>query len=123
MSSASEVAVELWNAMEAREWSMVRDLLAPEFRAVFPQSGERFDRDGYLKLNREYPGEWHIRICTVVESVEWIVTEIEVDIDGRTDRAVSFFQVRSGKVTALREFWPEPFAVPEWRRDLALQEP
>jgi hypothetical protein len=73
-------------------------------------------------MNRDYPGEWHIRVCRVVDGDEWIVTEVEVDIEGRTDRAVSFFQVRDGKIVALREFWPDPMPVPAWRQGLALQE-
>lgn len=101
---------------------LVERVLAPTFRAEFPQSGERFDRDGFLRLNRDYPGDWHIRLVSVVDGSDCIVTEVEVDIDGRTDRAVSFFHVREGKVAALREYWPEPFAVPEWRKDLALHE-
>lgn len=120
MSRSSEVAVALWNAMEARDWSAVSELLAPTFQATFPQSGERFDRDGFLKMNQEYPGDWHIRINTVVDGVPWIVTEIEVDIDGRIDRAVTFFHVHDEKIITLREFWPEPFPAPEWRRALAL---
>jgi hypothetical protein len=107
--------------MEARDWRAVADVLDPAFRAVLPQSGERFDREGFLKMNRDYPGDWHIRVCNVVDGGEWIVTEVEVDIDARTDRAVSFFCVRNGKIVALREYWPDPFAVPEWRRGLALE--
>lgn len=122
MSEASDTVVGLWKAMEARDWSALEGLLAPAFRAEFPQSGERFDREGYLRLNREYPGDWHIRLSSIVDGTECVVTEVEVDIDGRTERAVSFFHVREGKVTVLREYWPEPFAVPEWRRDLALRE-
>lgn len=121
MSEASAIAVSLWHTMEARDWSGVEALLAPEFRAEFPQSGERFDREGYLKLNRDYPGNWHIRVRHAVDGGAWAVTEVEVDIDDRTDRAVSFFQIRDGKIIALREFWPEPFAAPEWRKGLALQ--
>jgi ketosteroid isomerase-like protein len=122
MSEAKDLVVGLWHAMEARDWSGVERVLAPTFRAEFPQSGERFDREGFLRLNRDYPGDWHIRLVSVVDGSDCIVTEVEVDIDGRTDRAVSFFHVREGKVTALREYWPEPFAVPEWRKDLALHE-
>ncbi len=30
-------------------------------------------------------------------------------------------RVQNGHITALREYWPDPFAVPEWRRDFALR--
>ena len=120
MTEARELVVGLWTAMETRDWSTLELVLAPMFRAEFPQSGERFDRTGFVRLNREYPGDWHIRVISIVNGGDCIVTEVEVDIDGRTDRAVSFFRVQEGKIVALREFWPEPFAAPEWRQGFAL---
>ena len=33
----------------------------------------------------------------------------------RQDRAVSFFRLRDGKIAYLREYWPEPYAAPDWR--------
>ena len=122
MSEAGDCVVALWHAMESRDWSKVADLLSPEFRAEFPQSAERFDRSGFLKLNRDYPGDWHIQIRHLVDGGEWVVTEIEVEIDGRTDRGVSFFRVHNGRIVSIREFWPEAFPVPEWRRGSALNE-
>jgi hypothetical protein len=95
MRKAKDIAVSLWLEMEARNWDAVADLLDPSFRAVLPQSGERFDREGFLKMNRDYPGDWHIRVGNVVDGDGWIVTEVV--IDGRTDRAVSFFRCATGR--------------------------
>ncbi len=120
MKSAREIVMDLWKAMEARDWSTLESLLAPSFESVFPQSGERFDRAGYLRLNREYPGDWHIQMTSIIENSECVVTEIDVEIDGRTDRAISFFYVHEGKIATLREYWPEPFAIPQWRQGWAL---
>lgn len=120
MSGPGELARALWGAMERRDWAAVEGLLHPGFRATWPQSGEAFDRAGYLRVNREYPGDWHIRVVRVVEAGEQAVTEVEVEVDGRTDRAVSFFRLRDGQLGELREFWPDPFPVPDWRRGWSL---
>ncbi|WP_405178873.1 nuclear transport factor 2 family protein [Nocardia sp. NBC_01377] len=118
-----QVVTQFWAAMEARDWERLRSCLDGEFRAFWPQSGEKFDVDGFIRVNRAYPGDWHVRIVSFVLSVENVVTEVDVDIGNRTDRAVSFFVVRSGKILNLREFWPDPFPVPEWRRTLMASQP
>lgn len=110
----------LWQAMEARDWAGVEALLAADFRCDWPQSGERFDKAGFLRVNREYPGDWHIRLCRLVDAGPEVVSEIEVELDGRLDRAISFFELQAGQVLRLREFWPEPFEIPHWRRGWAL---
>lgn len=110
------VPQRLWIAMENRDWRAVRDLLHPDFRAEWPQSGETFDRESFLDVNRRYPGDWHISVQQVVDAGEWVVTEIEVSLDGESQPAVSFFRLRGAQIIALREWWPEPFAVPDWRR-------
>ncbi len=115
-----QLVTTLWHAMEARDWPKVEELLAAGFVCVWPQSDERFDKAGFLRVNREYPGDWHIRICQVIAADMQVVSEVEVTLAGRIDRAVSFFELEAGKLTRLREFWPEPFEVPEWRRRWAL---
>ncbi len=110
-----------WAALEARDWDGVAALLDPGFRAHFPQSGETFDAAGWVRMNRAYPGDWHLRVVDLLVAAAptpaeaRVVTEVEVDLDGRTDRALSFFRLRGGRLADLREHWPEPFPIPAWR--------
>lgn len=115
-----ELVRGLWEAMERRDWDAVERLLHPEFRCWWPQTGERFDRPGYLRVNRHYPGDWHIRVLRVDAAGDEVVSEVEVAVDGRLDRAVSFFRARDERLVDLREYWPEPSPVPEWRRGWSL---
>lgn len=101
---AAEVARALWRAVEARDWARVASLLDPTFSCTFPRSGERLDAAGWLRLARVNPGDWHVAVKEVLEAGDRVVTEVDVAIDGRTDRAVSLFHVRGGKVIALREY-------------------
>jgi ketosteroid isomerase-like protein len=112
----AEVVRAFWSAIEARDWERVHEVCDERFVYTLPQSGERFDRERFVRMNREYPGDWHLSIDTLVEGGELVVTEVAVSSDARVDRAVSFFEVRGDKILSLREYWPEPFAIPEWRR-------
>ncbi len=109
----------LWERMEARDWAGVSELLDRDLVLDWPQSGERIPgADRFVAVNREYPGEWHISVQRVVAAGSDAVTEVEVrfaDAPERIDRAVSFFVVRDGRITAIREFWPDPFPPAPWR--------
>ena len=110
-----ETVRALWAAIEARDWRTVEALCDARLVYSLPQSGEIHDRDGFLRMNREYPGDWHITLDHLVDGDEWIVTEVTVSFGDRSDRGVSLFRLSGGKVVELREYWPEPFPVPAWR--------
>lgn len=97
-------------------------MLHASFVGVFPQSGERFDKSSYLEMSKKYPGDWHIAVRNILDAGEWVVTEVEVTLDNRTDVGVSLFRLSGEKVVELREYWPEAFPVPEWRLVWQLKE-
>lgn len=115
MTTRADIVRSFWAAVQARKWDYVEGLLDACFRAELPQSGESFDREHYILMNRYYPGDWAVRLRDIHECEQCIVTEVEVDIDTRIDRAISFFRVQEGKIVNLREFWIDPFPIPEWR--------
>jgi ketosteroid isomerase-like protein len=111
-------AVRLWEAMEARDWETVGALLADDVIVDWPQSGERIrGREAVIRVNAEYPGEWHVTVERLLASGDEAVTEARVDWpeDGHVDRAISWFTLREGLVAHIREWWPDPFAAAEWR--------
>lgn len=111
-----QVVRALWDALERRDWPRVEALCSPSLVYTLPQSGEVHDRADYLRMGREYPGEWHLVVERLVDGGEWIVTEVKVTFPDRVDCGVTFFRVCDGQVLEMREHWPEPFEVPVWRQ-------
>ena len=110
-------AVEgLWRAINARDFEAAGDLLHDDFVCEWPQSRERIrGRANFIAVNRDYPGNWSITVRRVVASGDEAVTEVIIRIDGRTDVAVSFFELRDGQILRETVYWPEPYDAPEWR--------
>ena len=110
-------AVEgLWRAINARDFNAAGDLLHDDFVCEWPQSRERIrGRANFIAVNRDYPGDWSITVRRVVASGDEAATEVSIRIDGRTDVAVSFFELRDGKILRETDYWPEPYDAPEWR--------
>lgn len=72
-------------------------------------------KDNFLAVNKNYPGTWRITILRIIAEGDQVASEVRVDIDGRTDYAVSFYELRDGKIIKETDYWPEPYQAPAWR--------
>jgi ketosteroid isomerase-like protein len=118
---SAQVIEQLWSRMQARDWAGVSALLAEDVVVEWPVSAERIvGRENYLSVNSEYPDGWSIRTLRILAGAdgEQVVSEVEVPQEGvGVFRAVSFWTVREGLVTAGREYWTSPGLdpSPSWR--------
>jgi hypothetical protein len=92
VSGNRELVERFIASLEARDWDNWAALLHPAVVYEIPQSRERIrGRDRYLRFNREYPGDWHLRPKVVFAD---------------------------GLITQVTDFWPEPYEPPPGREHL-----
>ena len=116
MLSASTLVRDLWERFEARDFAGAAELLCEDFVCEWPQSRERIrGRDHFIAVNAHYPGDWHIRVVRVIAEGNQVASEVHVSLDGRTDVAASFFELKDGKLWRLTEYWPESYPAQAWR--------
>ncbi|MEU3111059.1 nuclear transport factor 2 family protein [Streptomyces albidoflavus] len=115
----SAVITALWARMQARDWSGVAALLAPDAVVDWPVSGERLpDREAYVAVNAAYPEGWTVQEPRVIAQGSTVVSEVRVDHEEvGTHVAVSFWTVENGLITSGREYWTMPGSDPSppWR--------
>jgi len=107
-------------ALENRDWAAWSALLHPDVVYEIPQTRERIrGRERYLRFNREFPGDWHLRIKLAIadeeNGVAWFIWELA---DGEPADAMAFFTFAGGLVTSVTDFWPEPYDPPPGREHL-----
>ena len=121
-TTALQVVKEFWELMATNDFPSVGQVLADDFVLDWPQSGERIrGRDNYAAMNEQYPtttGHWTFTVNRVVGNDREVVSDVSVSDGVQNARAISFFEVRGGKIARMVEFWPEPFVAPENRRHL-----
>ena len=118
MTGPREIVERLWDAFEARDWDLARSLLHDDFELEWPHTGEAIrGASNFMEMNRAFPGDWHLRVLRVVAEGDTVVSEVEATVEGDVEFAVSFFEVRRGRIARLREYWVTPGYQdpPAWR--------
>jgi ketosteroid isomerase-like protein len=109
---------QFWAAMASNDFEAAGQLLHDEFVLEWPQSGERIrGRRNFARINAEYPaaGRWSFTVHRIVADDQGAVSDVSVTDGAIRGRAITFSEVRDGRIIRQTEFWPDPFAAPEWR--------
>lgn len=107
--------------MGTNDFHAVGAVLADDFTLEWPQSNERIrGRERFASMNVEFPakGLWVFTVNRIVSDEVEAVTDVSVTDGSRSDRAISFFTVRDGKISRIVEYWPEAYAAPANRSHL-----
>jgi limonene-1,2-epoxide hydrolase len=112
-----QIVEQFWQRMSTFDFAGAGELLHDEYICEWPQSRERIrGRANFVALNAAYPGRWVIAIQRIVACHEQVTTEVtlrdQLAPAAAPVVAVSFFELRDGKIGYERDYWPEPYAAP-----------
>ncbi|MEV7239257.1 nuclear transport factor 2 family protein [Streptomyces sp. NPDC056231] len=112
-----------WTAAETRDWDTFAATLAEEVLYDLPQTRERIrGKERYLRFNREYPGDWHVRVERIVadRAGEQVAVRTLFTVGLEEMHAIHFFTGDDqGRIVEITDFWPEPYEPPAGREHLA----
>ena len=110
------VVEQLWQLFDAFDFEAAGQLVSDDFVCEWPQSRERIrGRENFVALNATYPGRWRTHIERIVACGDTVVTDVALSSGDESARAVSFFEMRDGKIVKETDYWPEPYAAPASR--------
>ena len=101
-----------WAAIDRRDWDALTDVLAPDLRVRYLHTGEVFTADEFVRVNREYPGEWAALVEELVVHGDRAVSRTRVSNGSETYFAASFAVVSDGMLAELTEVWTGSVDVP-----------
>ncbi|MEE1773618.1 nuclear transport factor 2 family protein [Streptomyces sp. JV185] len=112
-----------WSAAGARDWDAFAATLTDEVVYDLPQTRERIrGKERYLRFNREYPGDWRVRVERVVADGQGRQAAVRTlfTVGAEELPAVHFFVFDpTGRISGITDFWPEPYEPPAGREHLA----
>ncbi|MFC9843876.1 nuclear transport factor 2 family protein [Streptomyces sp. NPDC060223] len=121
MTELRKTVENYWASADARDWTAFADTLTEDVVYTLPQTRERISgRQRYVQFNREYPGDWHVRIERVITEPDQAVSWTCVTVGLEEMHAITFFTADgSGRIATVTDFWPEPYEPPPGREHLA----
>ena len=111
MDSAA-LLTRLAGVLDAHDWDALPSLLHPDVTCTLVHTGEVFDRDGWVRLNADYPGF----LCFVVEdlvadgnraALRGRVTGTAPDGSEQLFAVASFATTDGELITELTEVWTD----------------
>ena len=112
------VVEQFWAAMNTNDFRAAAAWLHDDYQLDWPQSRERIrGRGNFVAVNERYPaaGSWRFAIQRLIAGEREVVTDTTVTDGVTTARAITFSEVRDGKIVHQTEYWPDPFQAAAWR--------
>ncbi len=116
--ASRQVVERFWAAMGENDFQAAGELLHDQFVLEWPQSGERIrGRSNFVAINEQYPatGRWRFTLHRLVADSSGVVTDVTVTDGTFSGRAITFSEVRDGRIVRQTEYWPDPFEPATWR--------
>jgi hypothetical protein len=106
-NEAVRVLNGLWEMIETQQWDKIPDLLDPAVQIRWVHTGEVLDAEGYVRVNRDYPGRWHAAVHDMVGDGARAVSRTRIYDEQQTFWVASFATARNGRITDMVEVWTE----------------
>ncbi|MBO3673963.1 nuclear transport factor 2 family protein [Streptomyces violaceusniger] len=120
MADIAATVETYWATAQARDWRAFGATLADDVRYELPQTRERvLGRDGVVRFNAEYLGEWSLEVERVIADGEQAVSWVRFSEDEEETQAISFFTASAdGRIQTITDFWPAPYEPPREREQM-----
>jgi len=113
-----KILERFWAAIHANDFRAAGELLHDEYVLVWPQSGESIrGRANWVAVNEHYPaaGPWRVTVHRIIADEAGVATDVTVTDGAVAGRALTFSELRDGKIVRQTEYWPDSFAPAPWR--------
>lgn len=113
-----------FESMLERDWTAFSALLAEDVQYELPQTRERITgREGYLRFNQEYPGEWSLTVTRLLADETTAAATMNFTVGDEAMVGVTFLELEGGLVHKVTDFWPDPYEPPAGREHLVERMP
>jgi hypothetical protein len=107
-----------WRASAAGDADAEHDIYDDNVICEYPQSGERIiGRSNLQALRSHHPGKpAGFNVRRILGKDELWITEYTITYQERLAYTVSIMEFRNDKVVRETQYFADPFAAPDWRR-------
>jgi len=105
---------QFWRTANAGDWKAFEALLSPEVVYLVPQTRERIrGREHFVEFFRSWPEAWRAELTRCIVDERGAVTVIDFLTARGCETGISFFELKDGQITEIRDFWPSEYEPPQ----------
>ena len=114
-----DITEAFWQAMDQQAWDELPAFFHDNALISWPNTKECFSVNEFTAVNRNYPGDWAIRIDKILDCGDTIitVTALRNRNSSLAFHATSFFTYADNKIISLEEYWGEDGTPPDRELD------
>ncbi|QIK69500.1 nuclear transport factor 2 family protein [Erysipelothrix sp. HDW6C] len=111
-----------WKHVALQDPQQLSAYFNPDATILWEATNESFTVASYLRANCEYPGRWQGTVIEVKACPDTLMSITKIDeLEMKLSfYAVSFFTIKDGLITHLREYWCDITEAPQWRQNLRI---
>jgi hypothetical protein len=113
---AAALLIRLCELIDARRWDDLAPLLHDDFACRYVHTGETFDREGWIRVNADYPGFDRMVVEDVVGAGERAAARCHVTGRGEDGpvrfEVATFVHVDGGRIRTMTEVWTDVAQTP-----------
>lgn len=112
-----------WQSVLSQDADGMRTFLAPDAIIHWPNTGERFSAEEFIRINCAYPGAWKGGLERVEYAGEVAICVVLVQSadESQSLHAVSFLRLCGDRIVQIDEYWSDDGPVPSWRQKLLVE--
>jgi hypothetical protein len=118
VNQPGDIVRAFFECMEARDWAGAGRHLSPTVHIEYTETGERFDGDNFLAMNRAYPDGWTIAVEETIADGDRVAAQVRVTHGDDTFWCAGFYRVADGVIVSGVEHWVNERSqpAPAWRQ-------
>ncbi len=111
--TSEKIIEKFYTTLNARNWQEFVETLHENVEYRVPQTREIVrGPEAVLDFMRTFPGDWTLRLLRVVANEKTGAAEVRLFLNNTESVNLAFFEIESGLVKRLDDYWPEPYEPP-----------
>lgn len=112
-ANSRQIIQNHWTFANGRDWTQFATLLDPALQYEMPQTREYIETaEGYVDMFRTWSGKWTAIVKLLVCEDDRGVSIIDFVVGAETMTGITAFEIASGKIIKVTDYWPEPYEPP-----------
>ena len=120
--SNEEIVKQFWQLFDTGQIDEAGELLHDDFICEWITTGEKFNKEQFIKVNKDYPLSWYTKLQQYYDVKNKGISIVHVYSDEAEARfyVTSIYEFKENSILRVEEYWATCEEVPKWRKSYSI---